>query len=121
MNELTDKITLVGAAGLPQEDDIMLGEVTDLTNRLQPILTLISAQSALAQSDAWCDSGAAEKHHRRVAAAGLWAMCCLEQCSRPDPAGTGFVLADGISAMPQVCTLSMLLQHICITLEKAMC
>lgn len=96
-------------AGLPQEDEIMLGEVTDLLQRLQPFLAQMLPRGAPLQPEAE-RSVRAVTQHREAAAAVLWAMCCVEQCSRPNPAGRGVVLADGIDALPQVCSWVATLQ-----------
>lgn len=32
----------------------------------------------------------------------LWAMTCMERCSRSDPSGQGRLLAPAVSALPQV-------------------
>lgn len=82
-------------------------EVQELAARLEPfvgspVLGPLLVTPGFSEPD-W--GNPAIEQSRMGTAAVLWAMSCIEQCSKPDPCGTGFILADTISALPQVCTL----------------
>ena len=88
-------------AGLPQQND-MLAEVTDLVQQAMPHLGAILPEGP---DPDWNDP-ACEQYHQ-VAVAVVWALGCVERCSRVDRSGRGLFICHGISAMPQVRILMM--------------
>lgn len=75
----------------------MDAEIMDLMQELMPFLG-----STPSPDPDWSDP-ACEQYHQ-VAVAVLWALGCVECCSRIDPSGQGILICHGISALPQVCT-----------------
>ena len=94
-----------------------MNEVQELAARLEPfvgspVLGPLLVTPGFPEPD-W--GNPAFEQSRIGTAAVLWAMSCIEQCSRPSPCGTGFIMANAISALPQVCTLP------CCTAEPGVC
>lgn len=75
-----------------------MAEAEELLQKLQGLLPHLQDMMELQGQS--CREGAG-LFHAHVAL--LWAMTCMERCSRRDPSGQGScLLAPGISALPQV-------------------
>ena len=92
-------------AGLPVEQEVV-AEAEEVLQKLQSLLPQLQRAAGL-QGHSWQGQGQGQGQGPQLFkahAALLWAMCCMERCSRCDPDGTGTLLAPAIAALPQVQT-----------------
>lgn len=72
-------------------------EAQQLLQQLQHLLPQLQSKLAV-PSSAWQGEALLKAH-----VALLWAMCCMDQCSRASPEAKGGLLAPLIGTLPQVC------------------
>ena len=83
-------------AGLPVELEV-IAEADEALQKLQQLLPQLQKLMGLQGQHCKAGAGLFQAH-----VALLWAMTCMERCSRSNPSGEGLLLAPAISALPRV-------------------
>ena len=92
-----------------------MAEAEEALQKLQRLLPQLQELMGLQMPSCQAGEGRFRAH-----VALLWAMTCMERCSRSDPSGQGLLLAPAVSALPQVqqpcrcvvCNDSLVLQFV---------